>query len=357
MGDSRAIAFGLFLPQIPISLHIYNSLQVLYKAPYLSLDLLHDDTMVKIVVGMMGSSVAKGAALLSTPAGVAEFLSIVSAHNVKEIDTARVYAGGKSEEMLGAVNASASFAISTKAPAFMPHSLSKPNILANCAKSLTALKQDKVDIYYLHGPDRDTPLEEQCAAIGKLYQDGRFDRFGVSNISDAEVQTIYDICKHEGYPLPSVYQGGFNPIGRGVESTLIPLLRKLGMAFYAFSPLGGGLLAKPLPELRNPKRGTRFDEMKVFGDIYLKPNIVEQLGKVQKVCDVHAITLLQATMRWFMHHSCLGENDAVILGASSKEQIEKSLSACEMGPLPEEIQIAWEDLYRNLREDLPRYHS
>jgi aflatoxin B1 aldehyde reductase len=133
--------------------------------------------------------------------------------------------------MLGVVDASATFAVSTKTPAFAAHSLSESKILANCGASLATLRQDKLDIYYLHGPGRDTPLEEQCAAIGKLYQEGKFARFGVSNISDAEVQTKYNICKRKRYPLPSVYQGGFNPIGRGAESTLIPLLRKLGMAF------------------------------------------------------------------------------------------------------------------------------
>jgi hypothetical protein len=53
--------------------------------------------MVKVVVGMIGSSVAKGATALSTPAGVADFLSAVSVHGVKELDTTRVYAGGQSE--------------------------------------------------------------------------------------------------------------------------------------------------------------------------------------------------------------------------------------------------------------------
>lgn len=46
------------------------------------------------------------------------------------------------------------------------------------------------------------------------------------------------------------------------------------MDFYAFDPLAGGLLAKPVSELLTPKTGTRFDEMKVFGNIYLTPNML-----------------------------------------------------------------------------------
>jgi aflatoxin B1 aldehyde reductase len=55
-------------------------------------------------------------------------------------------------------------------------------------------------------------------------------------LSPEEVQTIYDICKIEKYVLPTVYQGGFNPLLRSAEDELFPLLKKLRMAFYAFSP-------------------------------------------------------------------------------------------------------------------------
>lgn len=313
--------------------------------------------MVKIIVGMMGSSVAKGASSMSTAAQVSSFLDIVHKHDVKELDTARVYNGGRSEELLGEVAAHTRFEISTKAPAFAPGSLSEANILDNCDKSLKALKQDKVDIYYLHGPDRTVDLAEQCRAINTLYRQGRFARFGVSNISDAEVQSIHDICAREGYVLPSVYQGGYNPIGRGPEKTLFPLLRKLHMSFYAFSPLAGGLLAKPLSEITSPKPGSRFDEMKVFGDIYLTPEILGALAKVQQGCDEEGISLLDATMQWFVHHSPLRAEDGVIIGASSEAQIDRSLSACERGPLSEGMQRAWDELWVVLSKNPPRYHS
>ncbi|KAK5045900.1 hypothetical protein LTR84_008686 [Exophiala bonariae] len=314
--------------------------------------------MVKIIVGMMGSSVAKGSSSLSTPIQVTSFLNTVSKHGfVHELDTARVYNGGRSEELLGETDAHKRFAISTKAPAFAAGSLAEQNIIANCRKSLAALKQDKVDIYYLHGPDRTVALEEQCRAIDGLYREGRFERFGVSNISDAEVQSIHDICVREGYVLPSVYQGGYNPIGRGAEKTLFQLLRKLGMAFYAFSPLAGGLLAKPLAEIRTPAKGSRFDEMKIFGDIYLTKEILGALEMVQSRCDVEGVPLMEATMRWFVHHSPLGKEDGVIIGASTEAQIDASLNACEKGPLSEEMQRKWAELWGVLSKNPPRYHS
>jgi len=313
--------------------------------------------MVKIIVGMMGSSVAGGSSQLSTTQGVTSYLSTISSHRIHELDTARVYASGKSEELLGAVSASNTFAISTKAPAFAPQSLTAANIISNCNKSLQALNQPQVDIYYLHGPDRATPLEEQCRAIAQLYTEGKFRRFGVSNISADEVQRIHDICTRESYPLPAVYQGGFNPIGRSAEAKLIPLCRKLGMAFYAFSPLAGGLLAKKLDDILHPAEGSRYQAMKVFGDIYLKENFLTALEMVREVCRKEGISVMEATLRWFMHHSVLGERDGVVLGASTTEQIEESLSACEKGKLPEEVVRAWERLWEDVKEDVMRMHG
>ena len=310
--------------------------------------------MVKISVGMMGSSVAGGSASLSTPAQVTAFLDVVKAHGVKELDTARVYNGGKSEELLGDVSAFKDFKIATKAPAFSPGSLEEQKIIANCEKSLKALKMDKVDIYYLHGPDSKTPLEEQCRAINSLYKKCHFERWGVSNLMPKQVQEVYNICSKNNYELPKVYQGGYNPLNRSMsDDSLLPLLKELNMEFYAYSPLAGGLLAKPISAIKNPEKGSRFDQMKVFGDMYLTDENVAALEKLQGVCDSEQIPLFEATLRWFMHHSPLGKEDGVILGASSAEQVDKTLSACEKGALPEKVLQAIEELKTTAKIKMP----
>lgn len=80
--------------------------------------------MPKIVAGLMGSSVQGGSQKLATPEQLRPFLDLLRKHNVKELDTARVYNGGKSEELLGEIpEAQNDFAIETKAPGFSPGSL------------------------------------------------------------------------------------------------------------------------------------------------------------------------------------------------------------------------------------------
>ena len=289
---------------------------------------------------------------MSTPAQVATFLDVLKKHKVQEIDTARVYNNGKSEELLGAVGAGTKlgFAISTKAPGFSPGILSHEKIKKACYASLSALQQDQLDIFYFHGPDRQTPLEEQCQAANELYQEGKFRRFGVSNLLVDEVQTIHDICTRNGYVLPTIYQGGYNPLMRAADEQLFPTLRKLGINFYAFSPLAGGYFARTVEQLRNPAADHRMALFPVFKDIYVNAKSLEWLEELTVVCEANGTNPKQGVLRWFMHHSILGEQDGVILGASDEKQIEETLNACEMGPLPERVVQAFEGLWEKNRE-------
>lgn len=300
----------------------------------------------KLAVGMMGTSPGKGSASMATADQIKEFLEVVKSHGVKELDTARAYNKGKSEELLGEVGAREDFAISTKAPGFSPNSLKYETILSNSEKSHEALKQGKVDIYYIHGPDEATPFKDQCRAFGKLYNEGKFERFGVCNLGPSKVQIIYDICKKEGYPLPTVYQGNYNAIFRGPEEKLLPKLRELNISFYAWGPLAAGLLAKPIDDILKPKPGSKFAEMPVFGNMYLNDENVASLKRQHELCRRAGMSLMEASLRWMMHHAPLMDNDAIVLGASSSAQIDASLTASKKGPLPQELVDGFDELWK-----------
>ncbi|KAF2230462.1 Aldo/keto reductase [Viridothelium virens] len=305
--------------------------------------------MPKIIVGLMGGSVGKGSASLATSDQVSDFLMSLKRHNVLELDTARVYNSGKSEELLGSVPAKRDFAIATKAPGFVPGSLSYNNVIANCNASLKALGTNSMDLYYFHGPDRKTPLEESCRAIDELHHQGKFDRFGISNFNVAEVRSIHSICKKEGYVLPTAYQGCYNPLTRAVEDELLPTLRNLGMAFYAFSPLAGSFFSKPVDALRNPTLGSRMSEMAVFQSMYINDISLPLLENLTSLCEREGISVKEATLRWIMHHSVLGKDDGVILGGSA-EQLEENIKACEKGSLPESIVADYQDMWVKYKE-------
>lgn len=296
--------------------------------------------MVKVIAGLMGSSVASGSVHMSQPEQLRAILTLLSKHGIRELDTARVYNGGQSEQHLGTIKdtvEACNLAVATKAPGFMPGSLTYDNIIRACNESLAATKQQKFDLYYFHGPDRQTPLEDSCRAMNQLHSEGKFDRFGVSNFRADEVHQIVDICRRNGWVLPSVYQGGYNPLLRAMEPALLPVLRSYGMAFYAYSPLGGGFFARPIEQLRTPPAGGRMDQMKVFQAIYVNDLSLELLQRLTETCEKAGITVREAALRWLMHHSSLGEADGIILGASSEAQMEQNLKACEGPALPKTV--------------------
>lgn len=174
---------------------------------------------------------------------LAKAFDTLEANHIDTLDTAEIYPN--SEKILGEHEAYKRFNIDTKFGSFFAGIPAIPErILKSASTSLSSLGTKQVDIYYIHAPDKDTPLEETLKGIQQLYEQGAFKRFGLSNYSPSDVQKAYDICKQNGYVLPTVFQGNYNPVARRQETELFPTLRKLNIAFYAYSPLAGGFLTK-----------------------------------------------------------------------------------------------------------------
>jgi len=305
-----------------------------------------------IILGLMGSAPSGG---FSSSEQLSSLLTLAAKHNINDVDTARAYSSstGSAEALLGSVDKSltSKFRIDTKAPAFVPGSLSADNITNNCALSLKELKEEKCHYYYLHGPDNKTPYKEKVDALAKLYSEGKFEEWGVSNISPDEVRNMYDYCKEKGYPTPKVYQGVYNPLHRSAETGLLPLLRELDIKFYSYSPLAGGLFAKSIEQVLHPEKGSRYDQMKFFGGMYLSnPKMVDGVRTLAKSCEEKGLTLLEATLRWLRWHSGLAEKDGIIVGASSVGQLEQTVKYVDGVELEEEVAAAFENLWDQIKE-------
>jgi aflatoxin B1 aldehyde reductase len=217
--------------------------------------------------------------------------------------------------------------------------------------SLKELKCDKVDMWYLHAPDRSTPFVETLEEINKMYKEGLFNRWGISNYLSWEVASMCEICEAHGWVKPTVYQGVYNALFRSIEHELLPCLRKYGMSFYAFNPLAGGLLTDRYHrEDTNDKHesGARYDSNRLQGKLYRvrywNDAFFDALDLVREAAKKHNLTETECALRWMMHHSALKrENgDAVIIGASSTKHIEQNLLDFEKGPLPQDVVDAFE---------------
>ncbi|GFF40108.1 aflatoxin B1 aldehyde reductase member 3 [Aspergillus udagawae] len=288
----------------------------------------------------------------STPEKVEEFLQALERNNVKAIDTAQIY--GASEELLGQTNAAKRFVIDTKVGGgFVPGSSLKDQVIKVCNESLQKLGTDSVNVYYIHAPDREVPLEETLAGINELYKAGKFKHFGLSNFRPDEVQEVVRVAKEKGYVLPSVYQGNYNAIARRNETELLPVLRENNIRFYAYSPIAGGFLTKTKEQLLTGGEG-RWDPNTVFGQVYHKlynkPALLEALDDWAEIAAAEGISKAELAYRWIFFHSHIRQDlgDAVIVGASKISQFEETVAAIQRGPLSAEavkrIDADWEKI-------------
>jgi aflatoxin B1 aldehyde reductase len=128
---------------------------------------------------------------------------------------------------------------------------SRDAIAASIEKSLEDLGVDSVETMFLHVPERETPWEETLKAIDEAHAKGKFKKFGLSNYRADEVKGIIEVCEREGFLKPSVYEGHYNAVVRGVEEDLIPLLRKHDIAFWAFRYVTDSGISVPITYIAN----------------------------------------------------------------------------------------------------------
>jgi aflatoxin B1 aldehyde reductase len=218
-------------------------------------------------------------------------------------------------------------------------------------------------MFYLHGPDRKTPYEQTLREVNKLYQEGRFDYFGLSNYMSWEVAEICEICHRNNWIKPTVYQGVYHALQRSIESELFPCLRNYGISLYAFQPLAGGFLTG-----RYVRHQTVFDPESRFGSNngqaqvhkakYWNDSYFESLELLKTAVEGHGLTLAEVALRWLKHHSELKKdlNDAIIVGASSAKQLENNLLDLEKGPLPDALVSVLDQAWSHCKGSAAAYY-
>lgn len=282
-----------------------------------------------------------------------------------ELDSARMYGGGKTEELIGELMAEnaedfSACALATKANPFMDNTLTAEGTTAQLDATLGALKTNAVDVFYLHAPDAAVAIEETLQAVQDAFEAGKFKRFAVSNFTAWETVWVHNYMKSKGWVVPVIYQGMMNAITRRVEDDLFPALRRLGMAFYAYNPLAGGMLTGKHTR-ESAKESGRFNGGTVWGKIYqqrfMQQKQFDALETIMPACEAAGIPAAEAALRWMMHHSPLDgtKGDAVIIGASKMGHFEQNLAALAKGPLPASVVAAYDQGWDMCRDCAPNF--
>ncbi|EFX02277.1 aldehyde reductase [Grosmannia clavigera kw1407] len=289
---------------------------------------------------------------------VQSFLDVVAAVGIDTLDTALIYSD--SEEVLGKAKAASRFRIDTKFPGgFTSGPITKESVVEAGKQSLKKLQTASVDVFYQHAPSPQVPLEETLAGIDELYRAGAFKRFGLSNFTAAEVEDVIRVAKAHGFVLPTVYQGNYNAFSRRIEADLFPVLRKHGLAFYAYSPSAGGFLAKTADVLRQNSGTGRWDAGNPLGQLYtglyVKAPLLDGLDAWNAIAGAENVTGIELAYRWVAHHSRLDGTlgDAVIVGARTPEQLRESVGWIKKGPVSTAAAAKIDALWASIAADAP----
>uniref|UniRef100_A0A8C4A7Q3 NADP-dependent oxidoreductase domain-containing protein n=1 Tax=Denticeps clupeoides TaxID=299321 RepID=A0A8C4A7Q3_9TELE len=283
-----------------------------------------------------------------------------------ELDTAFMYNDGQSEAIIGALQLPDCVRIATKANPWDGKTLKPDSVRSQLETSLKRLRRQSADIFYLHAPDHQNPVQETLRACNELHTEGKFKELGLSNYASWEVAEIYWICKHNNWILPTVYQGMYNATTRQVETELLPCLRYFGIRFYAYNPLAGGLLTgkyhyEDMDAVQPAGRFFGNTWADAYRNRYWKKSHFQGIETVQRALEAaygsEKPTMTSAAIRWVYHHSHLkGEfGDGVIIGMSTMEQLHENLCASEEGPLKPEVVEAFKQAWDLVAHECPNY--
>jgi aryl-alcohol dehydrogenase-like predicted oxidoreductase len=244
------------------------------------------------------------------------------------IDTANIYTGGKSEEIIGkAVNGRRDEVILATKVRFgtseKPNQtgLSRKRILSQVEHSLRSLQTDFIDIYYLHRSDPETPLEETLRTFDSLVRNGKIRYVACSNFSAWQIAKAHEICQMHDLEKFIAVQPPYNLLQRDIEKDIIPYCQQEGLGILTYTPLMGGFLTGKYSKTAHPPKGSRFDyNPRLWKRVNEESNftVLEQIEKVAK--DV-GISVSKLAISWILKNPAI---TAPIVGASSPEQVEEN---------------------------------
>jgi aryl-alcohol dehydrogenase-like predicted oxidoreductase len=244
------------------------------------------------------------------------------------LDTADVYSawvpghtGGESEQVIGNWMAARgnrdSIVVATKVG--YDRKLSREAILTGAERSLKRLQTDRIDLYYAHNDDPDTPYEESLGAFGELIAAGKVREIGLSNISGDRLTEALNVAEREGLPRPAVVQNEYNLLSRGYAAAVGPIVAARGLACVPYSALASGLLTG-----KYRPGGPTVDSPRAQGALAgLDDRGLAVLGALDAVAAAHAISNAAVALAWLAAQETV---TAPIASARSTEQLEELLA-------------------------------
>lgn len=260
---------------------------------------------------------------------------------VNLFDTADIYSDGVAEEILGKAikGRREQILISTKAT-FPTGSgpndkgSSRYHLIRACEASLKRLETDHIDLYFMHGFDALTPLEETLSALDHMIQSGKVRYIGCSNYSGWHLMKALATSEKYGLARYVAYQGYYSLVGRDYEEELMPLGIDQGVGLMVWSPLGWGRLTgkirrgSPMPEGRlksgGAEGGPKVEDEYLYSVVDVLEEIAKETGK----------TVSQVSLNWLLQRPTVAN---IVIGARNEEQLRQNLGAVGWNLTPAQV--------------------
>ncbi|MEA9999843.1 aldo/keto reductase [Cryobacterium breve] len=257
------------------------------------------------------------------------------------VDTADVYSGGESEEIVGKALAGRRDDVVLATKFFMPMGKgpnqsggSRKWIMRAVEGSLRRLGTDYLDLYQVHRPSAAMDVEETLGALTDLVRQGKVRYIGSSSYSGSQIVEAQVAARDRNLARFVTEQPPYSLLVRGIEQDVLPTARRYGMGTLTYSPLAGGWLsgkwrkdAAPVPTSA-ARPSARFDMTSVANQQKLE--VVDALARV---ADEAGLTLIELAIAFVINHPGV---TAAIIGPRTMEQLVSQLPSAEV-TLPTEV--------------------
>jgi aryl-alcohol dehydrogenase-like predicted oxidoreductase len=300
--------------------------------------------------GVKVSQICLGAMMFGGRTEFEDGVSIIDAaldQGINFIDTANVYNQGRSEDVVGEAlkrrGARDRVVLATKVHGNMDaedpngQGNSRRHIIQQCEASLRRLQTDWIDLYQIHRPQSDIPIDETLRALDELVRAGKVRYIGTSTYAAWQLVESFWVSDKQNLARFVCDQPPYNLLDRRIERELVPMVQTYGMGIIPWSPLGGGLLTgkyrrgQPLPEdgrftLSNAPQHRRR----------LNDRIYDIIDGLEPIAQGKECTLSQLALAWTMQQPGI---TSPIIGPRTMEQFEDNMGALRIEFSDEDLRM------------------
>jgi aryl-alcohol dehydrogenase-like predicted oxidoreductase len=255
---------------------------------------------------------------------------------VNFVDTADVYSGGESEQIVGKAlrGRRDDIVLATKVHGAMgddrnQRGNSRRWIVREVEESLRRLGTDWIDLYQIHRPEPDTAIDETLGALTDLVRAGKVRYIGSSTFPAHAIVSAQWTAQRRGRERFVCEQPPYSMLVRGIEADVLPVCRSYGMGVISWSPLAGGWLSGRYRKGADAPSSTRSERLPQRFDLTLPANRakLDAADALHGVAEKAQLSLIEMALGFVLTHPAV---TSAIIGPRTMEQLESQLGAADI---------------------------